>query len=279
MWVEIGHMAMILAVGSMAWLLAVAGAYHGSVISFELYKKAHTLAVWTFCILTVSSYAVLTSAFLQSDYSVQYVWAHSHDALPWYYKLTAAWGGHEGSWLLWLGILSAYLVGHQSSQQRNPQQLIYESPLIAILVLGLGGFMLATSNPFLRYLPIPPHNGQDLNPLLQDIGFIMHPPCLYLGYVSLFMPFIICMRVLLQEGLPADNRWMDEVRAWALWGWSWLTLGITLGSWWAYRELGWGGFWFWDPVENASLPWCMVADALVGVDRNGPSNSKQKYCG
>jgi cytochrome c-type biogenesis protein CcmF len=177
--------------------------------------------------------------------------------------MTATWGGHEGSWLLWLVLLSGYLLICLRSQGGQITRISVESPITAAVVLGLGGFMLSSSNPFLRTLPIPPPNGQDLNPLLQDIGFIMHPPCLYLGYVSLVIPFILCVRVLINQGLPEEDGWIREVRAWALWGWSWLTLGITLGSWWAYRELGWGGFWFWDPVENASLmPW-LVLTAII----------------
>ena len=263
MWVELGHLAMILAVCSMLCLLALAWAFYVAILEPRTYQLGHQTAVISFFLLSIVGYCTLTWAFVNSDYSVRYVWAHSHDALPWYYKITAMWGGHEGSWLLWLVLLSGYLLIALCSQGQQVARIRVESPITAAIVLGLGGFMLTTSNPFLRTLPIPPPNGQDLNPLLQDIGFIMHPPCLYLGYVSLVLPFIICMRVLILPGLPKDDSWMKEVRAWALWGWSWLTLGITLGSWWAYRELGWGGFWFWDPVENASLmPW-LVLTAII----------------
>ena len=156
MWVEIGHMAMILAICSMLWLLILAYGYRIQVVGEKAYLQSHKSVIIGFFILSSLSYLTLTWAFIQDDYSVQYVWAHSHDDLPWYYKITATWGGHEGSWLLWIWLLSGYLAYSLRTQNNEVDRIRLESPVIAAIVLGLGGFMLLTSNPFDSCFPFSP---------------------------------------------------------------------------------------------------------------------------
>jgi cytochrome c-type biogenesis protein CcmF len=208
-------------------------------------------------ILIALSYLCLTICFLRDDFSLIYVLNNSSRALPWFYKLCAVWGGHEGSMLLWVLILSFWtsLFALCSGSLEQPFRVKVLS-ILACLSIGFLLFILATSNPFLRQFQDLHGLGRDLNPLLQDPGFLLHPPMLYLGYVGFALPFAIACCALWEGRLEAS--WCQAARFSALLAWSFLTLGITLGSWWAYRELGWGGFWFWDPVENASfMPWLM----------------------
>jgi cytochrome c-type biogenesis protein CcmF len=203
------------------------------------------------CFFVACAYLLLTYAFITHDFSIAYVAANSHPLLPWMYRLTALWGAHEGSILLWIFILNGWTVAFTLIQKKNV--------LLPFVLASLGFmsccfliFILLTSNPFLTTLI--PQAGRDLNPLLQDPGFIMHPPMLYIGYVGFSVAFAITQAALLQGNLDAN--WAKTTRQFALAAWCFLTFGILLGSWWAYRVLGWGGFWFWDPVENASLlPW------------------------
>ena len=264
MWVELGHWLMILGISWMLWLLAWAHTFtYGLQQVHAKDWQATAIIAWSglwSCL--IASFGILTLAFVQDDFTVQYVWAHSHSELPWYYKMTATWGGHEGSWLLWLVMMAGYGFVHMKSKRSMSEQDRMENVVAAIIIIALGGFVLLTSNPFLRLLPIPPDSGQDLNPLLQDPGFLIHPPCLYLGYVAMSMPCIVALSVLLTGKIP-DGKSVGRIKIWSLWAWTWLTLGIVLGSWWAYRELGWGGFWFWDPVENASLlPWLIATTQI-----------------
>ena len=212
-------------------------------------------------LLVALAYAALTHAFIVHDFSVAYVAANSNLELPLGYRISAVWGAHEGSMLLWVLILNVWSAAVSASGAPLPAQ--FQTRVLGLLgALGAGFnvYLLWASNPFERLLPAP-LNGQDLNPLLQDPGLAFHPPMLYLGYVGLAVPFCFALAALLDGRL--DAAWTRWTRPWTTMSWTFLTAGITLGSWWAYNELGWGGWWFWDPVENASfIPW-LVATALV----------------
>lgn len=214
-------------------------------------------------IFIVSAYILLTIAFVTNDFSIAYVGANSHPALPFLYRLTALWGAHEGSILLWIVMLNGWtmvftFIKTQFSSRTNALVLAHLG-LISFCFLS---FLIFTSNPFLPS-SMPQAAGNDLNPLLQDPGFVIHPPMLYAGYVGFSVAFAITQASLLRSEL--DQRWSKITLQFAIAAWCFLTLGITLGSWWAYRVLGWGGFWFWDPVENASLlPW-LSGTALIHV--------------
>ncbi len=208
------------------------------------------------------AYCCLTACFLNDDFTVIYVLTNSSLSLPWFYKLCAVWGGHEGSMLLWVAILSLWMLVVSVFSQR-----LEEGFRVRVLVV-LGGlsigfilFLLMTSNPFLRQFTSLSSQGRDLNPLLQDPGFLFHPPMLYMGYVGFSVAFAFAIAALWMGHI--ESSWAKWARPWTLAAWCCLTAGITLGSWWAYRELGWGGWWFWDPVENASfMPW-LVGTALL----------------
>lgn len=211
--------------------------------------------------LTALSFGALMWAFIVSDFSLRLVWANSHSAKPMLYKISGTWGNHEGSMLLWVlivtlfGAMAAWFGGNLP-----PTLKARVLSVQAAIALAFFGFILFTSNPFLR-LETPPFDGQDLNPLLQDPGLAFHPPFLYLGYVGLSMTFSFAVAALMEGRV--DAAWGRWVRPWTLAAWIFLTIGIALGSWWAYYELGWGGFWFWDPVENASfMPWLLAAALL-----------------
>lgn len=211
------------------------------------------------CFFVVLSFGTLVYCFMSNDFSVEYVAQNSNSQLPSLYKFCAVWGAHEGSLLLWSLILTLWTLVVALYSQAIPTRFL--SAVLSTLGLINTGFLLLllfTSNPFLRLLPFSPVEGADLNPLLQDPGFVLHPPILYMGYVGFAIPFAFAVAFMLinDKTIP----WAMFARPWALLAWAFLTLGITLGSWWAYYELGWGGWWFWDPVENASfMPW------LVGV--------------
>ncbi|MDF3413972.1 heme lyase CcmF/NrfE family subunit [Sulfitobacter sp. M57] len=211
--------------------------------------------------LTALAFGALMWAFIVSDFSLQVVWANSHSAKPMLYKISGTWGNHEGSMLLWVlivtlfGAMAAWFGGNLPPTLRARVLSVQ-----AAIAVAFFGFILFTSNPFLR-LQTPPFDGQDLNPLLQDPGLAFHPPFLYLGYVGLSMTFSFAVAALMEGRI--DAAWGRWVRPWTLAAWIFLTIGIALGSWWAYYELGWGGFWFWDPVENASfMPWLLAAALL-----------------
>jgi len=213
------------------------------------------------CALLLIAWAVLSAAFVVNDFSVLYVANNSNTELPLIYRLSAVWGAHEGSLLLWSLTLTGWMVAVALSSRHLPESFAARVLGVMSLVnVGFLSFILFTSNPFLRHFPAPAE-GRDLNPLLQDPGLIAHPPMLYMGYVGMSVAFAFAMAALL--GGRLDAAWARWTRPWTLAAWVFLTLGITLGSWWAYYELGWGGWWFWDPVENASfMPW-LVATALV----------------
>ena len=226
-----------------------------------LMSSSRSLATGSFVFIVIS-FMILTHAFLQDDFSVKYVANHSNSLLPDYYKVSAVWGGHEGSLLLWAMVLAGWAFAVSIFSRQLPLDMV----ALVLSVMGMIGvgfllFMLLTSNPFDRFLPVSPQDGSDLNPLLQDPGLIFHPPMLYMGYVGFSVAFSFAIAALISGRL--DSAWARWSRPWTTVAWAFLTLGIALGSWWAYYELGWGGWWFWDPVENASfMPW-LVGTALM----------------
>ncbi|MDH3337585.1 MAG: heme lyase CcmF/NrfE family subunit [Gammaproteobacteria bacterium] len=256
---EIGHFALILAL-SLALLqgiLPLVGAHRNDA---AMMSTARTAALGQF-VFVAFAYSCLTWAFLQSDFSVAYVANHSQLALPTMYKVAAVWGGHEGSVLLWILILCCWTVAVGRYSHSLPDTFVARViGVLGLLSVGFLLFALLTSNPFER-LAMPPADGADLNPLLQDPGMAIHPPMLYVGYVGFSVAFAFAVAAMLSGNL--DQKWSKWTRPWTTAAWIFLTLGIALGSWWAYYELGWGGWWFWDPVENASfMPW-LVGTALI----------------
>ncbi|WP_313346049.1 heme lyase CcmF/NrfE family subunit [Stenotrophomonas sp.] len=211
--------------------------------------------------LLVGAFVLLTVAFVQQDFSVRYVAENSNTLLPLAYRYSAVWGAHEGSLLLWVLVLALWGGAVALWSKRLPETVRARVlGVMGIISLGFIAFLLFTSNPFARLLPAP-LEGRDLNPLLQDPGLIIHPPMLYIGYVGFAVPFAFAIAALLDGAV--DARWLRWTRPWTNVAWGFLTLGIALGSWWAYYELGWGGWWFWDPVENASfMPW-LAGAALI----------------
>ena len=207
-------------------------------------------------------FVALAYAFVTDDFSVAYVTHNANSLLPWYYKLSALWGAHEGSLLLWTLIMCLWMGAVAMRRAHLPQEFLARAlGVMALLNAGFLSFLLFTSNPFERLLPLAPPDGSDLNPLLQDFGLIVHPPMLYTGYVGFSVVFAFAIAGLLSGRL--DSAWARWSRPWTNVAWAFLSVGIALGSWWAYYELGWGGWWFWDPVENASfMPW-LAGTALV----------------
>jgi len=223
--------------------------------------RVGTHAALVQCALVAGAFALLTWAFIAQDFSVEYVARNSNSRLPMEYRFSAVWGAHEGSLLLWEFILSLWTAAVALLSRRLPD--VFRARVLGVLGLVSFGFLLFviyTSNPFARILPAAPE-GMDLNPLLQDPGLIIHPPMLYMGYVGFSVSFAFAVAALL--GRQVTREWVRWSRPWTHVAWSFLTVGIALGSWWAYYELGWGGWWFWDPVENASfMPW-LVGTALI----------------
>ena len=256
--VELGHFAAILA---FAMAIGLAAAGYASATNPAWRSAAATLAGGQL-ILLLAGLGALVHAFLVSDFSVAYVAENSNTRLPWYYRASATWGGHEGSFLLWTTIMAAWTWAVSVGGGRLPAE-IHGRVLgtMGLLNAGFLLFLLSTSSPFERLLPGAPAEGADLNPLLQDFGLIVHPPLLYTGYVGFAVAFSFAVAALLSGRL--DAVWARWTRPWTNVAWAFLTVGIALGSWWAYYELGWGGWWFWDPVENASfMPW-LAGTALV----------------
>jgi cytochrome c-type biogenesis protein CcmF len=256
---ELGQFALVLAL-CLALVQAgvpLAGATLGR---SEWMALARPAATGQFVFVMIA-FGTLIYAFLNDDFSVLFVAQHSNTALPGFYKFTAAWGGHEGSLLFWIAVLAIWTAAVVAFSRSQPLEFV--SRVLAVLGIvsaGIIAFALFTSNPFLRLTP-PAIDGADLNALLQDPGMVIHPPSLYGGYVGLAVPFAFAVAALLTGRLDKD--WAKWTRPWTVAAWVWLTCGITLGSWWAYYELGWGGWWFWDPVENSSfMPW-LVATALL----------------
>ena len=259
MLVELGHFALILAlcVALIQTVMPLVGAQKG----WRGWMAVAEPAALVQALLIAFSFGVLTWAFITSDFSLDLVVANSHTLKPMIYKISGTWGNHEGSLLMWALILALFggavaVFGTNLPQALRARVLSVQGAIGVAFLL----FMLLTSNPFMR-LEVPPFDGEDLNPLLQDPGLAFHPPFLYLGYVGLSVAFSFAVAALIEGRV--DAAWGRWVRPWTLAAWVFLTIGIALGSWWAYYELGWGGFWFWDPVENASfMPWLISAALL-----------------
>jgi len=251
--VEIGHFAVWLALG-----LAVLQSFAPLLGTWKQQQSwinlARPLAKVQFLLVSLSLVA-LGWAFYNNDFSVTYVANHSNSDLPWGYRLSAIWGGHEGSLLLWIWMLAAWGAAVALLSRTVPTSMVAKVlAVMGMIAVGFLSFMLFTSNPFARMLPWFPIDGADLNPLLQDPGLVVHPPMLYMGYVGFSVAFAFAVAGLISGRL--DPAWARWARPWTTVAWAFLTVGIALGSWWAYYELGWGGWWFWDPVENASfMPW------------------------
>jgi cytochrome c-type biogenesis protein CcmF len=256
---ELGHFALII-----AFCLALAGgplALLGAAAGKHSWIGFARPAAQGQCLFVMIAFAALTYAFVSNDFSVAYVANHSNTALPLQYRVAAVWGGHEGSLLLWLLMLSSWMVAVSLFSGHLPEQMTARVlGVMSLVSVGFLAFTLFASNPFERLFP-GPAEGRDLNPLLQDPGMVLHPPMLYMGYVGFSVAFAFAMAALL--GGRLDASWARWSRPWTTVAWMFLTIGIALGSWWAYYELGWGGWWFWDPVENASfMPW-LVGTALM----------------
>lgn len=257
--VEIGHFAVILAlvIAFVQFILPLLGAHYNHNNWMAVAKPAALLQFQ--CLLI--GFIALCYAFYSQDFSLNYVVQNSNSALPWYYRISAVWGAHEGSLLLWCLIVAVWTLAVAIFSQSL--STIFTARVLSVMGFVSFGFLcllLFTSNPFERMIPAAV-DGNDLNPLLQDFGLIIHPPILYMGYVGFSVAFSFAIAALLSNQL--DSSWARWSRPWTLAAWAFLSLGIGLGSWWAYYELGWGGWWFWDPVENASfMPW-LVGTALL----------------
>ncbi len=257
---ELGQFSLILAfcLSIILGAFPIIGAHRNNLLWMNL---ARPLTAGVFVFLGISI-LILAYAFAADDFSVQFVAQHSNSALPTRYKLTAVWGGHEGSFLLWTFMLSGWMLAVAIFSKSVPIDFV--ARVLGVLGLLCGAyilFMLATSNPFDRIVPLPPADGADLNSALQDFGFIVHPPTLYMGYVGFSVVFAFAIAALLSGRL--DAAWARWSRPWANISWAILTIGIALGSWWAYYELGWGGWWAWDPVENPPLITWLFGTALI----------------
>ena len=266
---ELGHFALILAL-----LLALLQAFFGiagPLLGRDRWTAAVTPALGGQAVMVATAVGCLIGSFVNNDFSVQYVADNSNSALPLFYRISAMWGAHEGSLLLWILLLALWSVAVWFGSRRLPPR--FAARVLGVLGLVSFGFLLftlATSNPFLRLDP-PAPDGRDLNPILQDPGLAIHPPILYTGYVGFAVAFAFACAAMLEGRL--DQTWARWTRPWTTAAWAFLTCGIALGSFWAYYELGWGGFWFWDPVENASfMPWLVgtaLVHSLAATDKRG----------
>ncbi len=257
---ELGNLGLVLAL-LLSAVTAIAGFFGAQAGQIRWMRTAGS-AVFGQLVFVALAFGILVRAFVTDDFTVAYVAQNSNSLLPWYYKVSAVWGAHEGSFLLWVFIMTVWMTAVVLRGRHLPRT--FHARVLGVLgVLNLGflSFLVFTSNPFERLLPLPPADGSDLNPLLQDFGLIVHPPMLYTGYVGFSVVFAFAVAALL--GGRLDSAWARWSRPWTNTAWAFLTLGIALGSWWAYYELGWGGWWFWDPVENASfMPW-LAGTALI----------------
>ncbi len=266
---EIGQLALIIAfcIALASGPLSIVGAATGRHNWINLARPAAQGQ----CLFVILAFAALVTSFVNNDFSVANVAHHSNTALPLAYRVAAAWGSHEGSLLLWVLMLSLWMVAVSWFSKHLPDDMVARVlGVMSLVSIGFLAFMLFTSNPFERLLPAATE-GRDLNPLLQDPGMVLHPPMLYMGYVGFSVAFAFAIAALLSGRL--DAAWARWSRPWTTIAWMFLTLGIALGSWWAYYELGWGGWWFWDPVENASfMPWLIgtaLMHSLVVTEKRG----------
>ncbi len=261
---EFGQVALILAllIAALQTLLPLIGAQRGLAPWMAVARPA----AWAQLVLVGLAFAILTAGFVTQDFSLRYVAENSNSLLPMMYRYSAVWGAHEGSLLLWTLILALWTAAVAAFSRRLPEPVVARVlGTMGAISVGFLAFLIFTSNPFERVLPASAE-GRDLNPLLQDFGLIVHPPMLYMGYVGFAVPFAFAIAALLDRGSSSQAMvasWLRWTRPWTNVAWGFLTLGIALGSWWAYYELGWGGWWFWDPVENASfMPWLAGAALL-----------------
>ncbi|MES2605014.1 MAG: heme lyase CcmF/NrfE family subunit [Pseudomonadota bacterium] len=257
---ELGNFAVMLALclAVLQMTIPMAGAFTGNSVWMNL-ARPMSAGIWVFLVM---AFGCLAYSFLQDDFSVAYIARNSNTALPVYYKFAAVWGAHEGSLLLWVLILATWGYAVSLFSKKLPLDIVARVlSVMALITAGFLAFLLFTSNPFDRLLLNTPSEGTDLNPLLQDFGLTVHPPFLYMGYVGFSVAFSFAIAALLTGRL--DAAWARWTRPWTNAAWAFLTIGIALGSWWSYYELGWGGWWFWDPVENVSfMPW-LVGTALI----------------
>ena len=257
---ELGNygLALALALSIFLAILPLVGAEKGNA---KLMVLGRPLSWAMFLALTLS-FGSLFYLFAVNDFSVQYVVNNSNSTLPLQYRLSAVWGSHEGSLLLWIWLLSLWAVGVATFTRKMPEEAVARVlSVMGLISIGFMVFIIFSSNPFNRTFPDFPADGRELNPMLQDVGLIFHPPLLYMGYVGFSVAFAFAIASLMTGKL--DTAWARWSRPWTMAAWVFLTLGIVLGSWWAYYELGWGGWWFWDPVENSSLmPW-LAGTALI----------------
>ena len=269
MLVEIGHfcLAMALSVSMLQFILPIIGL----ILNSNRSMAASIYSSYVYFFLILASFISLMWAYISSDFSVLLVANNSHSLKPLIYKITGVWGNHEGSLMLWVLILASYGAALSLTGKHLPLKI--KSTVLSIqglIAIAFTSFILFTSNPFLRLLP-PKIEGEGFNPILQDIGLAIHPPFLYLGYVGVSIAFSFSIAALILR--QNDSIWIKWLRPWTILSWTFLTIGIALGSWWAYRELGWGGWWFWDPVENASfMPWlattALLHSSIVAEKRN-----------
>lgn len=265
--IELGHFALVLAFAISA-ICAITGLVFWKREAIAGYLQQGAVLQ---LLLVAAAFGALIQAFVTSDFSLKLAYEHANAAQPLIYKITAVWGNHEGSMVLWVLILVVMGAGVAAFGRNLPKDLLsLVLAMQSLLAAAFLGFTLFTSNPFLRLVPAP-FEGQDLNPILQDIGLAIHPPLLYTGYVGFSVCFSFALAALISGRI--DAAWARWVRPWTLVSWCFLTLGIAMGSYWAYYELGWGGWWFWDPVENASfMPWlagtALLHSALVMEKRN-----------
>ena len=257
---ELGHLALVIAFAFAICLsiIPLAGVY-SSQNKLMSYARPLTFGMFVF---TGISICILAYSFVLDDFSVKYIASHSNSHLPYYFKISAVWGGHEGSLLLWVFSLTGWTMAVAAFSKNVEEEFIARVlAIMGMVAVAFIAFTLLTSNPFERLWPNAPLEGRDLNPLLQDVGLIIHPPLLYFGYVGFAVAFAFAVAALMSGKM--DAAWARWSRPWTVGAWMFLTVGIALGSWWAYYELGWGGWWFWDPVENASfMPW-LVGTALI----------------
>ncbi|EFX90676.1 cytochrome c-type biogenesis protein CcmF [Actinobacillus ureae] len=257
---ELGNYGLALALGLSIFLaiLPLIGAQKGNITLMSLARPM----IWGMFLALTISFGSLFYLFAVNDFSVQYVVNNSNSTLPLQYRLSAVWGSHEGSLLLWIWLLSLWAVAVAAFSRQMPEEAVARVlSIMGLISIGFLLFIIFSSNPFERTFPNFPADGRELNPMLQDVGLIFHPPLLYMGYVGFSVAFAFAIASLMTGRL--DTAWARWSRPWTMAAWVFLTLGIVLGSWWAYYELGWGGWWFWDPVENASLmPW-IAGTALI----------------
>jgi len=258
--VEISHFLALLATGLFFLVGCFSFIRSGNIYISNLISRTYSHAF----LLLLTSFAIYVWLAITDNFSVAYIASHSNSDLPTFYKISSIWSAHEGSMFLWILFLAAWGFLFNRSIDNGVALKPLSIGIISIVLVGFLSFLLLTSNPFETILPFGPPNGADINPVLQDPALAIHPPTLYLGYVGFVIPFACALAFLINGN--TEIKWEELVRKWSVSAWIFLTLGITLGSWWAYYELGWGGYWFWDPVENVALmPWLAATAFLHSI--------------